>query len=309
MHICPVCGKENTSLQCAVCGFDMSRDYEGYPTLAPLKAGLPSRAAAGKNLKDMHRCKDCGGLLFYLNPVKGVCVCAKCGQEVPIGVPKPQPTPVPTPPAKPAAEKVITYDAYMRALEQKYLDNGKQALSPAQIDIFLRENQLDKRFDIYFADICKDLETIYAKHNPPKTPVPTVTAIPKDIIDYDTYMRSLEQKFLDNGKQFLSPAQIDTFLRENQLGKRFHIHFDDICKDLETIYAKYKPQNAPKQIANYEDYMRALEALYVKNGKQSLSPEQIRDFILTNNLGKKFGITIPDVQKDLKPIAEKHKLF
>ena len=98
-------------------------------------------------------------------------------------------------------------------------------------------------------------------------------------------------------------------LRENQLDKRFNIRSGEIRKDLETIYAKYKPQNAPKQVSNYEDYIRELEALYVKNGKQSLSPAQIRDFILTNNLGNKFGITIPDVQKDLKTIEEKYKQY
>ena len=233
MYHCPICEKENTSLQCS-CGFDASRDYEGYPTLVPLEVGHPSRAAAGKKLKDLHRCKGCGGLLFYLNPVKGVCVCAKCGQEVPVGAPKPKAAPVPAAPAKPAAEKVITYDAYMRALEQKFLDNGRKPLSQAQIDGFLRENQLDKRFNI----------------------------------------RSGE-----------------------------------IRKDLETIYAKYKPQNAPKQVSNYDDYIRELDGLYVKNGKQPLSPAQIRDFILTNNLGNKFGITIPDVQKDLKTIEEKYRQY
>ncbi len=34
---CPVCDRENDSLQCVNCGFDGSCDYERYPTLIPLK--------------------------------------------------------------------------------------------------------------------------------------------------------------------------------------------------------------------------------------------------------------------------------
>ena len=240
MYICPVCGKENTTLQCA-CGFDMSRDYEGYPTLAPIKAGTSSRAAFGKKLKDLHRCKDCGGLLFYYNPVKGACVCAKCSKEVAVSAPKAVSATTPVtpekpadPPKKPATQKVITYDAYMKALEQKFLANNKTPLSQSQIDSFMREHQLDKRFDI----------------------------------------RS-----------------------------------KDIRRDLETIYSKYKPQTSSNQINTYESYMKALESLYLQNGKKALSPEQIRDFLLTNNLQKKFGITIPDAQKDLKTIEEKYRQY
>ena len=35
--ICPVCGKKSEYLQCPQCGFDSSRNYEQYPTLAPVK--------------------------------------------------------------------------------------------------------------------------------------------------------------------------------------------------------------------------------------------------------------------------------
>lgn len=34
--VCPVCGKKNQSMMCPECGFDSSRDYEKYPTLAPV---------------------------------------------------------------------------------------------------------------------------------------------------------------------------------------------------------------------------------------------------------------------------------
>ena len=240
MYHCPVCNKNNTTPQCG-CGFDMSQDYEGYPTLAPLKAGMPSRAAFGKKLKDLHRCKDCGGLLFYLNPVKGVCVCAKCGKEMAVSTPKAVSATTPVapekpaePPKKPATEKVITYDAYMRALEQLFLVGGKKPLSQYQIDNFLRENQLDKRFNISAGDIRRDLET---------------------------------------------------------------------------IYAKYKPQTSSNQINTYDSYMKALENLYLQNGKKPLPQNQIQEFLVINNLGKKFGITATDVDRDMKSIEEKYKQY
>lgn len=238
MYHCPICKKENTSLQCS-CGFDLSRDYESYPTLVPLKAGHPSRAAAGKKLKDMHRCNGCGGLLFYLNPAKGVCVCAKCGQEVPIGTPKPTTT-------------------QSAAVTQK---------------------------------------------------TETQKAETQKILTYDAYMKALEQLFLVGGKKPLSQYQIDNFLRDNQLDKRFNISAGDIRRDLETIYAKYKPQTSSNQINTYDSYMKALENLYLQNGKKPLSQSQIQEFLVINNLGKKFGITATDVGRDMKSIEEKYKQY
>ena len=238
MYLCPVCGKENTTLQCA-CGFDMSRDYESYPTLAPLKAGMPSRVAFGKKLKDLHRCKGCGGLLFYFNPVKGVCVCAACGQEVAVSTPKAVSATTPVapekpaePPKNPATEKVITYDAYMRALEQLFLVGGKKPLSQYQIDNFLRENQLDKRFNISAGDIRRDLETIYAKYKPQTSS--------NQINTYDSYMKALENLYLQNGKKPLSQTQIQEFLVINNLGKKFGITATDVDRDMKSIEEKYK---------------------------------------------------------------------
>lgn len=34
--VCPVCGKKSQYVRCPDCGFDSSRDYERYPTLAPV---------------------------------------------------------------------------------------------------------------------------------------------------------------------------------------------------------------------------------------------------------------------------------
>lgn len=237
MHQCPVCGKENTALQCAACGFDGSRDYEGYPTLAPLSPGIPSRGSAGKNLKDMHRCEGCGGLLFYLNPAKGVCVCAGCSREVPVGAPKPAPASIPpvvipTPPAKPVAKKVNTFETYMQALEQLYLDKGKRPLTPYEIGDFIKEHQLTARFDIRAADVQRDLAAIYHKYAPKKEPEPIST--------YNGYMQALEALYIQNGKQPLSSSQILSFITTNGLDKKFQVTASDVRKDLAQIAEKHK---------------------------------------------------------------------
>ena len=233
MHRCPVCNKENTTLQCS-CGFDCSKDYEAYPTLVPLKGNQPSRKAFEKKLQDLHRCKGCGGLLFYLNPTKGVCVCADCGKEVAVSAPTPAVKQSATVAQKVDTPKVITYDAYIKALEQLFLAGGKHPLSQNQIDNFIREHQLDKRFSI---------------------------------------------------------------------------RAGDVRRDLEGIYARYKPQTSSNQINTYDSYMKALESLYVQNGKQPLTPSQIQEFLVTNHLGKKFGITATDVHRDLKTVVDKYNQY
>lgn len=247
MYQCPVCGKENTSLICAACGFDTSKDYEGYPTLAPLPPGIPSRGAAGKNLEDMHRCEGCGGLLFYLNPAKGICVCAKCSREVPVGTPTSKPVSIPpvvipTPPtkrvtavpapAKPAAKKVNTFQTYMQALEQLYLDKGKRPLTQYEIADFMKAHQLTARYNIRAADVQKDLAAIYNKYAPKKEP--------EAISTYDQYMQALEQLYIQNNKSPLSSYQILSFITTNSLDKKFQVTASDVRKDLAAIAEKHK---------------------------------------------------------------------
>ena len=161
MYICPICHQNNAAPQCS-CGFDASRDYETYPTLAPIKAGSPSRRGKSSTPSTLYRCKNCGGGIFYLHPDEGICVCFKCGLDAPIPGKAKAAAPAPAePPKKTDTGKIITYDAYLKVLEQKFLDNGKKPLSQYQIDSFIREHQLDKRFDIRAGEVRRDLETIY----------------------------------------------------------------------------------------------------------------------------------------------------
>ena len=79
--VCPVCGKKSQYNQCPDCGFDISQDYEGYPTLASLGEGMPSRAVFREDLKNLLRCRVCGGISFRVNALEDKLRCCNCGAE------------------------------------------------------------------------------------------------------------------------------------------------------------------------------------------------------------------------------------
>lgn len=80
MYICPICHQNNAAPQCS-CGFDASRDYEGYPTLALLPGPVPSRSASAAELKDYLHCRKCGSLSFRFHLQRGALLCSSCGAE------------------------------------------------------------------------------------------------------------------------------------------------------------------------------------------------------------------------------------
>lgn len=59
-------------------------------------------------------------------------------------------------------------------------------------------------------------------------------------------------------------------------------------------------------IDTFEKYFKALEDYYVKRGKQPLDETQIRHFLGINSLDRVWGITVSDVQKDLKDVYAKY---
>ena len=86
MNKCPVCGKENTGFVCSDCGFDLSCDFERFPTLSMVKSGSLScsklktiREAKFKNVK---RCEVCGGYTFYFDEEKYILTCPVCGKVI-----------------------------------------------------------------------------------------------------------------------------------------------------------------------------------------------------------------------------------
>ena len=60
------------------------------------------------------------------------------------------------------------------------------------------------------------------------------------------------------------------------------------------------------QIDSFYDYQRVLEEYYIQIGKQQLTETQIRGFLHDNLLDRTWGITVEDVQEDLKDIYAKY---
>lgn len=137
------------------------------------------------------------------------------------------------------------------------------------------------------------------------------------------YQKALEDYYILQGKKPLTYFQIQQFISTNALGS-WGITISDVQKDLKDIYAKYTPTSsggaaprtagAPvqlvfspnKRITTYKGYMDELEQLYIQNGKQKLSTEQIVSFLRAYGLQRNFGIKVSEVEKDLRDIARKY---
>ena len=83
MNKCPVCGKENTGFVCSDCGFDLSCDFERFPTLSMVKSGSLScsklKTIKEAKFKNVKRCEVCGGHSFYFDEKKYLFICTACG--------------------------------------------------------------------------------------------------------------------------------------------------------------------------------------------------------------------------------------
>lgn len=81
MWKCPVCKKDNNTMQCSGCGFDGSCDYEHYPTVNSLTGGAESiarrRSKYQQSRTDIQSCPQCGCRQFFLSGMSPIC--AQCG--------------------------------------------------------------------------------------------------------------------------------------------------------------------------------------------------------------------------------------
>lgn len=141
---------------------------------------------------------------------------------------------------------------------------------------------------------------------------------PVMVKSFEAYTKLLEEYYIRNGKVKLSYQQIKYFISSNNLDVDWKITYADVEKDLEKLYVKYAPpkpttravsppaKNQIASISNYEEYMRALERLYLDNGKCRLSKAQISGFLSLHQLDLRFKIQISDVEKDLSTIYAKY---
>ncbi len=73
-----------------------------------------------------------------------------------------------------------------------------------------------------------------------------------------------------------------------------------------TTQQKTSSKRASGRIDTFYKYQKALEDIYIKNGKQPLTETQIRTFITSNSLDRDWHISADDVRKDLIDIYAKY---
>lgn len=78
MWICPVCGRENATPFCPMCGFDRSADVESAPTFSGLNQPRKSNEQLRRERDDLLICPGCGGTAFEISG-SGL-RCRVCGQ-------------------------------------------------------------------------------------------------------------------------------------------------------------------------------------------------------------------------------------
>ena len=148
-------------------------------------------------------------------------------------------------PSKP--ERISNYQQYMEALEQLYLDKGKRPLTDEEINNFIAKHQLYRRFKITPWDVSKDLSDIYSNAVGKNAPGKSLSKF----TTYEAYMDALEKAYIDNGKRELSGKQIDAFLKQHMLDKRFKINAEDVRADLQTIAQKQKKQKEQTTLSGF----------------------------------------------------------
>lgn len=76
---CPVCSRPFTGQQCPVCGYDRSRDYGDFPTLAPLTGDFPTTARRRNERAGLLLCSKCGSPDFHFRFADRNFSCPRCG--------------------------------------------------------------------------------------------------------------------------------------------------------------------------------------------------------------------------------------
>lgn len=131
-----------------------------------------------------------------------------------------QQSPKPSAPSSPQRKNILTYNDYLEALEQRFIENNKRMLSRAQIVSFLDEYNLSKTFNVQIHEVETDLREIQKKC----------------ITTRSDYLSILEQRYIDNGRNTLKTlAQLHEFMKTYDLENRLGLTLSQIREDLMKI--------------------------------------------------------------------------
>lgn len=144
------------------------------------------------------------------------------------------------------------------------------------------------------------------------------------ITNYNAYLKQLENIYNLYGYS-VSEKTLRDFITREHLDVNYGITIQEVREDLTTIHNKslsrkaiippFRPvPNSTKKtvdpfnqaiLKTYEEYMAALEKLYINKGKVVLNDTEIQNFISINKIDAVFGVTKADVKKDLQTIDRK----
>lgn len=123
----------------------------------------------------------------------------------------------------------------------------------------------------------------------------------------------LEQYPEGTEKKPLSRAKVLDFIYKHRYDK-IGITSEEVEANLLEVYRKFQVAGtgttgrpiAPASIKSFRDYNEVLTGLYIQNGRQMLSKEQIEQFLTDYDLGSRFGIRDWHVKVDLRRISEEN---
>ena len=76
---CPVCGRPLAGCLCSGCGYDRSRDYGAFPTLASLTGNPPTVSRLRRDRSGLLLCSKCGSPDFHFRFSDRNFSCIRCG--------------------------------------------------------------------------------------------------------------------------------------------------------------------------------------------------------------------------------------
>ena len=145
----------------------------------------------------------------------------------------------------------------------------------------------------------------------PRKPRQKISNIPQYKAQLEAYY--LEQYPRETDRKPLSRAKVLDFIYKHRYDK-VGLTSEEVEVDLLEVYRTYQVAGtgatgrpvAPASIKSFRDYNEVLTGLYIQNGRQMLSEEQIQQFLADYDLESRFGIRNWHVKVDLRRISEEN---